>query len=64
MSAAIQCRQCGEPVPHDREGWATPMCYGCLSPIKGDMRGAVEVMAPSAYIVGYSTLLGTTERKK
>ena len=66
MIAAIQCRQCGSPVPHDREEWATPMCHKCLPPIgaKRTMADALNDLAPSAYIVGYSALFGTTERKK
>ena len=65
MTAAIQCRQCGDPVPPDREGWATPMCYGCLPPIgtKRAMAEALDSLAPSAYIVDYSALFGTPERK-
>ncbi len=45
MNKPVQCRQCGEPVPHDREEWATPMCYGCLPPI-----GTRRAMALSTFM--------------
>lgn len=28
----VPCRQCCAPVELDREHWATPMCYACLTP--------------------------------
>jgi hypothetical protein len=42
------------------------MCHACLPPIgtKRTMAEAINAIAPSAYIVDYSALFGTTERKK
>ena len=45
-----QCRQCGEPVPHDREEWATPMCHVCLPPIGAKRAASVLALGRTAMV--------------
>ena len=55
VTAPVLCRQCGDPVPPDREGWATPMCHKCLPPIGTKRARALSPLLRATLVAILST---------